>query len=180
MKHDYDARHLNIAAFALAHGKIEGSEKLVSLERLADEAQDAIELAMVHYNAYGSMRADAAAVEQVWLALSAQVALPMTCQRCLGSVAVPVQFEREFRFVASEELAEAQDEACEEDLLVVNRDFNLLELVEDELIMALPVVPKHVECPVVVKLQVADPDFAENGAEKPNPFAVLEQLKNKH
>jgi uncharacterized metal-binding protein YceD (DUF177 family) len=33
---------------------------------------------------------------------------------------------------------------------------------------------------VAVKLQVADPDFHEDLAEKPNPFAVLEQLKTKH
>jgi uncharacterized protein len=43
----------------------------------------------------------------------------------------------------------------------------------------LPVVPKHDVCPGAVKLQVADPDFAEDEQEKPNPFAVLEQLKKR-
>jgi uncharacterized protein len=180
MKHDYEARHLNIAAFALAEGELDCTESLVKLERLAGEAIGPIESTSVHFSAYGAMHADGAIGEQVWLKLSGQVALPLICQRCLGPVAVPVQFEREFRFVANEEIAEAQDEACEEDVLVLSRDFNLLDLVEDELIMALPVVPKHEECPVAVKLQVVDPDFAEVMAEKPNPFAVLEQLKNKH
>jgi uncharacterized protein len=180
MKHDYDARHLNMVAFAQGHGALDGAEHLVSLARLAGEAHGPIELTMVQFNARGSLRADGAADDQVWLTLSAQVALPMICQRCLGPVVVPVQFEREFRFVANEELAEAEDEACEEDVLVLSRDFNLLDLVEDELIMALPVVPKHEVCPVTVMLQVADPDFHEDLAEKPNPFAVLEQLKTKH
>ncbi len=180
MKHDYEARHLNIAAFAHANGRFEGAEKLIGLERLAGEAQGSIESTMVHFRAQGSLRADGAAAEEVWLTLSARVAMPLVCQRCLGLVSVPVEFEREFRFVASEEVAEAQDEVCEEDVLVLSRDFNLLDLVEDELIMALPVVPKHEECPVRPKLQVADPEFAEDMVEKPNPFAVLGQLKNKH
>jgi uncharacterized metal-binding protein YceD (DUF177 family) len=34
-------------------------------------------------------------------------------------------------------------------------------------------------CPEPVKLSVADPDFVEESREKPNPFAVLEQLKKK-
>ena len=76
-------------------------------------------------------------------------------------------------------MAAVEDEASEEDVLVTARDFNLLELVEDELLMALPVVPKHAVCPDPVKLQVADPDFVDTVQEKPNPFAVLEQLKRK-
>jgi len=64
---------------------------------------------------------------------------------------------------------------------VLSRDFNLLELIEDELLMALPVVPKHETCPAPVKLQAQDADFdaAAPAAQKPNPFAILEQLKNK-
>ena len=105
--------------------------------------------------------------------------LPLTCQRCLGPVEMPVSIERSFRFVATEELAAAQDEESEEDVLVLSRDFHLLDLIEDELLMSLPVVPKHEVCPVAVKLQVADADFVDEPVEKANPFALLEQLKKK-
>ena len=179
MKHDYDARHLNIDAFAKAGGSISASESLASFDRLLDEAQGAGAQNPVHFTARGLTRPQGAGDEQVWLALTAEVALPQTCQRCLGPVDVPVAFEREFRFVASEEVAAVEDEASEEDVLVLSRDFNLLELVEDELLMALPAVPKHEVCPSTVKLQVADPDFVEEAQEKPNPFAVLEQLKKR-
>ena len=179
MKHDYDARHLNIDAFAKAGGSISASESLVSFDRLLDEAQGAGAQNPVHFTARGLTRPQGAGDEQVWLALTAEVALPQTCQRCLGPVDVPVAFEREFRFVASEEVAAVEDEASEEDVLVLSRDFNLLELVEDELLMALPAVPKHEACPSTVKLQVADADFVEEAQEKPNPFAVLEQLKKR-
>jgi uncharacterized protein len=179
MKHDYDARHLNIDAFAKAGGSISASESLASFDRLLDEAQGAGAQNPVYFTARGLTRPQGAGDEQVWLALTAEVALPQTCQRCLGPVDVPVAFEREFRFVASEEVAAVEDEASEEDVLVLSRDFNLLELVEDELLMALPAVPKHEVCPSTVKLQVADSDFVEEAQEKPNPFAVLEQLKKR-
>ncbi|MES2950186.1 MAG: YceD family protein [Pseudomonadota bacterium] len=179
MKHDYDARHLNIEAFAKTDGSLAGSEGLAQFERLFEEAQGAGAENPVHFTAKGLTRPNGATSEQIWLVLHAEVALPQTCQRCLGPVEVPVSFEREFRFVANEEVAAVEDEESEEDVLVLSRDFNLLELLEDELLMALPVVPKHTVCPSAVKLQVADADFVEEVEEKPNPFAVLEQLKKK-
>ena len=179
MKQIYDAQHLNIEAFAKASSTLNGTEVLSRFERLQDEAQGAGAQNLVQFATTGLTRPDGAAGEQVWLALTAEVALPQTCQRCLAPVDVPVSFEREFRFVASEEVAAVEDEESEEDVLVLSRDFNLLELIEDELLMALPVVPKHEVCPGNVKLQVADSDFVEESQEKPNPFAVLAQLKKR-
>lgn len=179
MKHDYDAEHLNIAAFARASGAWEGQAPLAQFARLMEETRGQGGETAVRYGVRGEMRADGAGVEEAWLHLTAQTALPLTCQRCLGPVEVPVAFEREFRFVATEELAAVEDEESEEDVLVLSRDFNVLELVEDELLMELPVAPKHPVCPVAVKLHAADPNFVDAPAEKPNPFAVLQQLKKK-
>jgi uncharacterized protein len=179
MKNDYDARHLNIDSFTQSHGSLTGQCQLIDLKRFVAEAQGPIDDAVMRYVAEGSLRVDAAAGEQVWLSLNAEAALPMVCQRCLGPVNVPLQVSREFRFVATEEMAEIEDEEAEEDVLVSSRDFNLIELVEDELLMALPVVPKHVVCPSNVQLQAVDPDFEQSLPEKPNPFAVLKQLKSK-
>lgn len=179
MKHDYDVRHLNIEAFSKGNGSIAGSESLARFERLLDEAQGAGAQNPVRFGAQGLTRPNGATSEQIWLSLRAEVDLPQTCQRCLSPVDVPVSFEREFRFVASEEVAAVEDEESEEDVLVLSRDFNLLELIEDELLMALPVVPMHEVCPGALKLQAADPDFVEVEQEKPNPFAVLGQLKKK-
>lgn len=179
MKYDYDARHLNLEAFASAEGCLTGSEDILHFKRLQQEAQGTAATSPVRFAAKGQIRSDGGQGEQIWLVLEAEVALPQICQRCLGPVEVPVVVEREFRFVATEKQAEAEDEESEEDVLVLSRDFNLLELVEDELLMALPVVPKHEVCPAPVKLQVADPDFVEDVEQKPNPFAVLQQLKTK-
>jgi len=39
-------------------------------------------------------------------------------------------------------------------------------------------VPKHGVCPEAVPFSVVDEGFIQTEAEKPNPFAVLAQLKN--
>lgn len=177
MKPDYDPRNLNVLAFAKAGGTVHADERLLRFERLLEETQGLGAQALVRYSAQGHLRNDAAGLDEPWLSLQAEVVLPLTCQRCLGPVDVKVVFDRDFRFVASEELAAVEDEESEEDVLVLSRNFNLAELVEDELLMALPVAPKHEVCPQPVKMQVADADFGEMEEEKPNPFAILGQLK---
>lgn len=180
MKNDFAPQHLNVQAFAKAAASLAGQPRLAHFTRLLEETHGMGADLPVVYTARGEVRHEDQPGEEIWLHLAAQVALPLTCQRCLGPVDFPLAFDRSFRFVATEELAAIEDEESEEDVLVLSRDFNVLELIEDELLMAMPAVPKHEVCPVAVKLQVADPDFVEEGpAEKVNPFAVLEQLKKK-
>jgi uncharacterized protein len=89
-----------------------------------------------------------------------------------------VQIDRSFRFVESETVAEQEDDESEEDVLVCSREFDLGALIEDEVLMDLPLVPRHERCPAPVTLAAADADF-DTPAEKTNPFAVLVQLKGK-
>lgn len=99
---------------------------------------------------FPEIRPEAGGPGQIWLHLSVHASFPMECQRCLTPVDVPLDVERSFRFVADEATAEALDEECDEDLLALSREFDLRELIEDELLMALPVVPRHEECPTSV------------------------------
>jgi len=117
-------------------------------------------------------------METVALPPHIDVNLSLTCQRCLGPVTVPVRIDRSFRFVETESQADLEDEASVEDVLTLSRDFDLAALVEDEVLMDLPVVPRHDVCPVDVKLVAVDADF-ETSAVKPNPFAALADLKRK-
>ncbi len=59
---------------------------------------------------------------------------------------------------------------------VISRDFDALSLVEDELILSLPLVPRHEVCPEHLPSQVEDEAF-EAASERPNPFAALAALK---
>jgi uncharacterized protein len=177
MKHEFAAAHLHIEAFARAAGVLNGKERLARFERIVEETQGLGGEAVVRYIAQGEIRLDRAGVEEPWLHLSVEVTLPLMCQRCLTPVDVGVALERSFRFVATEELAAVEDEESDEDVLVLHKSFNLLELMEDELLMEMPTAPKHQVCPKPVKMQAVDPDFREDLAEKPNPFAALAQLK---
>jgi len=168
-------RKLAVSAFALEQAPLQGQAPLTQFPRLTDEAVRAVATA-VHFRALGSMRNDPAGAAAPWLALQGHVHIDLVCQRCLEPVTTLVEFDREFRFVESEEAALAQDEDSEEDLLVQCPQFDLLELVEDELLMALPVSPKHEKCPGDLKLSAADADF-ERAPDRPNPFAKLAQLK---
>ena len=90
--------------------------------------------------------------------------------------AQPVEVDRWFRFVADEATADAEDEESEEDVLVMEPRFDLHSLIEDELLLALPLIPMHDVCPEPVRMSAGElPESAET--EKPHPFAALAALR---
>lgn len=177
MKTEFDAGRLDLKGLAQAGASLQGQEPLQDYARLAEEAQAPVQDESVRWEARGEQRQRAGEAAQVWLHLQADATLPMTCQRCLAPVDVALHVQNQFRFVASEEQAAAEDDEAEEDVLVLERDFDLRALIEDELLMAMPLVPRHDACPGEVRLAAADPDFQGEAEAKPNPFAVLKQLK---
>lgn len=177
MKQETPTTHMDVKAFAQSASAIAGNDALSNYERLMAEAQGLGADSILQWSVRGELCCDDAGVEQVWLHLTVDVSLPLICQRCLGPVDIAVAVRRSFRFVASEEAAEAQDEEAEEDVMALSKEFNLFALIEDEVLMELPVVSRHEECPVEVKLEVEDPGFEVASAEKRNPFAVLAKLQ---
>lgn len=177
MKKEFLERRLDVKAFALAATSQSGHDALSCHERLAQEAQGPVEGLMVHWTARGELRTSASGADEVWLHLEASTRLPLTCQRCMGPVDIDVASERWFRFAVDEDAAAALDDESEEDVLVLSKEFDLASLVEDELLMALPLVPRHETCPVDVKLAVADPGFEAESSVKAHPFAALASLK---
>lgn len=178
MTKEFHPDRLDAKAFVLAGARLEGHKSLLKYERLAQEAKGLHPDLRVDWVAVGEWRPEVGnEAGQLWMHLQARADFPMVCQRCLGPVDVPLQVDQWFRFVADEATAEALDDEVEEDLLALSREFDLHELIEDELLMALPVVPKHDECPTSVPLASSDDDFEEANAEKPNPFAALAALR---
>ncbi len=168
---------LDVKALAQTNGEISGRDLLSRYERLAQDLQGQGPDLPLNWAARGETRLGPDGRQAFWLHLTLATALPLVCQRCLGPVEVPVAVSRAFRFVATEEEALAQDDEVDEDLLVLSREFNLAELIEDELVMDVPLIPRHEVCPVPVKLAAVDADFEAAATEKPNPFASLSKLK---
>ena len=152
-------------------------ETLSNYERLMQETQGLGGDQAVNWAAQGELRTDSIGASQAWLHLTVAATLPLTCQRCLGPADVGVSVDRWFRFVATESVAEALDDEAEEDLLVTSRQFNLAGLIEDELLLGLPLVPRHDQCPAGLTMAVADPDFDAELSDKPHPFAALAKLR---
>ncbi len=177
MKQESPPTHLDVKAFAQSAGQLNGRDLLGHYERLLHEAHGSAPQSELCWSARGELRANQAGAEQVWLHLTVDVSLPLICQRCLHPLQTPVHVKQSFRFVASEAAAEEEDEEAQEDVLALSAEFSLADLIEDEVLMALPLVPRHEECPVALKLAAADVNFEAASAEKSNPFAVLAKFQ---
>lgn len=179
-KSTWNPKRLDVRAFALAGGQLGSAEGSSQFDRLQAECAPGTDgLEPVSWHVQGEMRAQGAGKAQPWLHLEAEGALSVVCQRCLGPVEVPLVVDRWYRFVADEAAAEAEDEASEEDVLALEPRPDLEALLEDELLMALPLVPMHEVCPEPVVMSVADEAVSQGQDEEPrkNPFAELARLK---
>jgi uncharacterized protein len=127
----------------------------------------------VRWRAVGSLK-KVGGEDQVWLHLQADADVILQCQRCLLPLPEAVQVDRHFRFVADEDAAATLDDEIEDEVLVLTKSLNLRDLVEDEMLLALPLVPRHDECPEAVPLQFGDVEAVE---EQANPFASLAILR---
>lgn len=178
----WNPSRLDARRFAEAGGRLQGDCAVAELRRLASDLHpeglvDAN--ASVAWQARGELRTPThGAAPAVWMQLQAQTTVPLTCQRCLGPVETPLVVDRWFRFVATEAQAEAEDDDCDEDLLALEPRPDLIAVLEDELLMALPLVPMHEICPQTLPSSTGmlpDADGAEPRRE--NPFQALSQLK---
>ena len=97
--------------------------------------------------------------------------IPLACQRCLG--AIPFDLDVDSLLELIPEGADMSQDELEDDtrdFLPVAGELFVAELVEDEVLLALPVAPRHEKC--------GFPGAADAG-ERINPFATLAGLKGK-
>lgn len=108
----------------------------------------------------------------------ADAELVVTCQRCMGPMRLPVHVEFQLAVVTSEDQA-AQLPEDYDPLLLEEDNLRLASVIEDELLLALPVAPLHPieECsedPADWSMTDVEP---ETVLQRENPFAVLAGLK---
>ena len=106
-----------------------------------------------------------------------EVEVQMVCQRCLEPASLPVHSE--FVYAVLREGASADSLPKSYDALEVGEEpLDLIELVEDELLLALPIVPAHEPdaCQHPAGFAAA-PEPSVNEVSRSNPFDVLAQLK---
>lgn len=170
-----DPRRLDVAALAADAAAVEGHWPLAGFPRLAEG--EAMQDGELRWSARGKLRLVAGAAPETWLHLGARARLWRDCQRCLQPVALDLEIDRAIRFVADEASAQALDAESDDDVLALPRRLDLHELVEDELLLALPIVPMHERCPVALPGTVGKDFVAAEAAPPAHPFAALAALK---
>jgi len=101
--------------------------------------------------------------------------LLLVCQRCLEPVEQDIVATVDLVLVWSEEQAKALPSDLDP-LLARDDRLPLADLVEEELLLAMPLVALHDQCPHSLPDQSGEPDTDTNAD---NPFAVLADLKGR-
>jgi len=106
----------------------------------------------------------------------------LICQRCMGEMDLPIALDFQLAFVRSEAEMERLPEGYEA-TLIGNNTMMLSDIIEDEILLALPPIPKHLDesCSSDVitedwnSQQINEPNT--ESVEQVNPFDVLASLK---
>lgn len=172
-----NARALRIEPICKEGASLNGSWPLAALQRLSEGLAGPAD-GSASWRLQGSTRTVAGGETQLWVQLTAHAAVPMQCQRCLAPMSQRLEVDRAIRFVRGEEKAAQLDEETEDDVLCLPAALDLRELVEDELILALPIVPRHEGvCPQPLVAAFDPEPTTQPEADEPHPFAALAALK---
>jgi uncharacterized protein len=172
----FNPSRLDMAAFAADGAVLHGDWPAEDMSRLLDGALPVAQWAApraVSWVLKGRLQSKAGVAPEVWLDLAASCRVALTCQRCLQTVHEPLRIQRAFLFVSDEASAQSLDDELEADVLVMSRDFDAKSLVEDELILGLPLVPRHDDCAFPAGF-ASEPELVQPPE---NPFAALANLK---
>ncbi|MBC7405249.1 MAG: DUF177 domain-containing protein [Cytophaga sp.] len=118
------------------------------------------------------------------LVLTVNGNVQLMCQRCLTIFAFEVDSDSELILAKNEENAdeiEALIDDDEIDVVVGSKTFNIMDLIEDEVLLAIPQSPKHAVCPdVVFDSSVSTVAAIEaEVSNKVSPFAVLKKINGR-
>jgi uncharacterized protein len=111
------------------------------------------------------------------LTLSVAGSVPLMCQRCMAPFDYSFETESILLLAQSEEQADEIEEAIADDtidVIVGSKAMDVMNLIEDEALLALPLSPRHDVCPDATALDALKQD------RKASPFDVLKNIKQKN
>jgi len=201
-----DPRELDLYEFARSGRQAAGVVRVSQLPRMLAEvpAEAPDRDTAFTWQAEGStqpeLQDDGTEGPQPYLRLAVHGSAWFVCQRCLAPYEQPFNVDAIYRIVDTD--AQAEEFPLDEDeveVIVGSRQFDLVDLIEEELLLSLPLVPKHDVCPQVHESLTSGASGAEGEGvseeeaekgdegvkgeageepERPNPFAALESLKS--
>jgi uncharacterized protein len=149
--------------FAREGRRLAGNIPVAALPRLADLLVDAA--GELECRVRGEMGRDGKA----YLVLEVDGSLNLRCQRCLGTVVQPVAVRNRLLLVP-EGQDWPEDELVDDgfDAVEAGKEMALLPLMEEEVLLALPIAPRHEQC---------EPPKSAVDEQEPSPFAVLAKIR---
>lgn len=165
IKETMEARYINNFDFAKRQQVLEADIGLPAMPRLREVLTDdthAVSNSTFHFKLIGHSQQ----YQLPSLHLEIEANLSMVCQRCLESVQVPISLR--FDYLVSVEDSALLDGSDEVDWVEQSEAMDVCALIEDELLIALPIAPVHTLPCKQLNLE---------SGEKPNPFSVLKTLK---
>jgi uncharacterized protein len=169
---------VDVAVLCREGATLHGQWALAAMQRLVSGLAATPADACAAWSAQAVLKPVTGSAPEMWLHLKASATVLLQCQRCLQDMTEPVVVNRRIRFVRSEAEAARLDEESEDDVLALMPRLDLQALFEDELILALPLVPMHGNCPQPLSLAATTAPQAAGDA-LPHPFAVLKGLKTR-
>ena len=152
---------INNLEFAQAQQTLAGEIDALKCERLAETLLPSSKGAPISFKIIGAAKQ----LRNPSLHLHLDAKLPVTCQRCLDEMLLNINLD--FNYIICNALPTEIDENDDTDWLEAAPEMNLQALIEDEILLAMPIAPMH------------DHDCSKQSmqsGEKPNPFAVLKGL----
>jgi uncharacterized protein len=149
--------------FARRGGELSGEMPVAELPRMADMLADSE--GKISYILRGMAGSDG----KPQLELILDGVCNLRCQRCLNALSYPVKLVSKLRLVSEGETDSTDIEDDEVDSIPAEKRLDVRALLEEELLLSLPIAPKHSsgECKIAV----------EGLNRSNNPFAVLAGLK---
>lgn len=161
---------IDASGFARAGQTLDGRIETQRLVRLCQDLPES-QPGEIRWQVQGRFDAPSG---QAWLDIEAQGDVQVVCQRCLEPFGLTLRVSRTLGLVDTQAQLDAMDaletegRGPEIEYLVAERDLDVLGLVEDELILAMPYAPRHDVCP-------GDGNLPEP-SRRSSPFAVLKDL----
>lgn len=161
---------VDVFEFCRRKETLQGEVAVADLPRLVTETVDASGILTWSVQGGHDMRGNAT------LDLQVEGRVQLQCQRCLLAMPFKIESAAAIVVAADEATADVLDEQLADEpveVVVGSQAMNLLVLIEDEALLALPPAPRHEACEPQARPAAEEPAAGK----KESPFAVLGKLK---
>lgn len=161
---------INTLDFVRSNRFLQGSIPLVNLERLysylANTSGELVYLISGLFDEHN----------RPMLKISVSGSVALNCQRCLGKMEYELDLETGLLLARSADELSRYDEDIFVDAIYASNELSVLTLVEDEVILGLPISPRHQDTGCCLSTETGI--YAT--AAKEHPFTILASLKRTH